>query len=164
MNVYDYIDTYAEAIRDDGPVRLFCVGNYSKGLMVRIDDDSENMVGDKQAPYCLLMPVLGSDNSPVSEASSINIRVEVGVVSNSEAPEEITERTASANGLYKLGNGETAVDLLDKILTVIKSVGIDNCTQLTQSSIESSGALFFPLALAVSTLVVRENKDMSTFG
>ena len=163
MNVYDYIDKFSEAIRDAADVLSFCTTNYNKGLRIQIDDDSEKMLGSNDSPYCLLMPVPGSDNSPVSEASAINIRIEVGVVSDSEAPTQTTGRTALANGLYKLGNGEKAIDLLDKILTVVKGVEIDACTLLHDSSIESSGALFFPLALAFSTLTVRENKDLSSF-
>ena len=163
MNVYDIMDKYAEAIRADAGVLAYCTTNYSQGLLIRIDDDSEKMLGSADAPYCLLMSVPGGDDSGIAESAQASIRVEVGTKSNDEDPTISTARTASANGVEKLGNGEQALDLFSLILSVIKGTTIDNCTLTGGSTVDANGSLYYPLALVVSTLTVNENKDLSTW-
>lgn len=166
MNVYDHITTLAAAIVADTTVEDYCVDNFEKGLLVAIDDDSEKMLGSDDAPYCLLMPMPGADDSPVAEAGLNNIRIEVGTIPTGEPPylTETTERTATANGLQKFGQGEVAVDLLELVMDAVKAASLSGgCTMLTNTTIDASGALLFPLALAVSTIVISENKDLSTF-
>ena len=165
MNVYDYINAFSVAVRDNTPVKDYCVTNFKKGLLVKVDDDNEDPTGSKDSPYCLLMSTIGSDDSPVAEGTLANIRLEVGTIPATEPPyfTDTTERTNAANGLRKYGQGEKAVDLLELILTAIKGKALDADTILESSSIEANGSLFFPLALAVSILTVSKKKTMDTF-
>ena len=165
MNVYDYMDTWSTAVKNSAGVLSYCQTNFGRGLLVQIDDDNESPISSDKAPYCLLSSATGSDNSPVSDMSSIRIRCEVGVAPITEPPyfTDSTARSATANGLRKYGNGEKAVDLLDLCLTAIKGATLDAQTILTTSDIDADGMLFFPLQLAVTNLTVSESKDLSEF-
>lgn len=167
MNVYDYIQAFAEAIRDDVAVRDYCVAEFASGLLVQIDDDSENMVGSASAPYCLLHSVTGSDDSPVADASAINLRMEIGIdpTLNSPAPfyNDATVRSASANGLRKYGQGQKAVELLALCLATVRGVNIDSCNLMETSSVDANGSLLFPLQVAQSVITISERNDLSSF-
>lgn len=163
MNTYDYMDKFGTALQADAGILAYCQTNFDKGLLIRIDDDSEKMIGSNDAPYCLLMGTSPGDDSAVSEASSMSVRMEVGTVSNDEDPSITNERTADANGFEKLGNGEKALDLFDLCLAVIKATILDAFTIAPGSTVDVNGSLYYPLALAVSTITITENKDLSTW-
>lgn len=164
MNVYNYIDTMVEAVRTDAAVLAYCITNFKKGLMLHIDDDAEGEIGERQAPYCLFMSTPGGDDSIVAESMVSVIRVEVGTLSANVGPYLVTsvERTATANGVAKYAQGEKCVDLLDLILAAIKAVNFSDCAMLETSSIDASGSLFFPLALAVTNLSISKYKSTAT--
>jgi len=165
MNVYDYMDLFAAAIRDASAVENYCVSNFSNGLFIAIDDDGENPIGSDQAPYCILMSTPGSDDSPVAEGNLYNIRVEVGTVVQADAPYyiESTPRIATTNGLTKYDQGEKAADLLDLVITAMKSVTPSDGSQLETVSFDASGSLMFPLALAVSNLTISKKQSLATW-
>jgi len=165
MNVYDYMDLFAVAIRDAVTVKDYCIAQFKSGLIIQIDDDSETPVGSKEAPYCLLMSTPGSDDSPIAEGNVFNIRVEVGTVVQGDAPyyTETTSRSATANGLTKYGQGEKAADLLDLVITAIKTVTPSDGAQIETVSIDASGSLLFPLALAISNLTISKKQSLATW-
>lgn len=165
MNVYDYISTFATAVRDTAAIKDYCIAQFGKGLLVQVDDDNEDPIESDKAPYCLIHSTTGSANDPVSDASDINLRIEVGTMPTGEPPyyTDTTARSVTANGLRKYGAGEKAVDLLDLILTAIKAVNIDACTIMNTSSIEADGILLFPLQIASSVISISEQKDLASF-
>jgi hypothetical protein len=165
MNVYDYITTFSEAVRDDSAVQAYCIEKFGKGCLVQVDDDIENMIGSDAAPYCLFVAVPGTEDNPVAENGIFNIAVEVGTMPTGEPPyySDDTERTASANGLRIFGQGEICVDLMELVLTACKAATLSACSLIQTSTIDASGSLYFPLALAVSQITVSESKDLGTF-
>lgn len=165
MNVYDYISSFATAVRDTTAIKNYCVTNFARGLLVQIDDDNEDPIENDKAPYCLIHATTGSANDPVSESSDIKIRVEVGTMPLTDPPyfTDTTARTTAANGLRQYGAGNKAVALLTLVLTAIKAVNIDAFTIMTSSSVEADGILLFPLQVASSVISISEQKDLASF-
>lgn len=166
MNIYDCIDLWAAAVKADTTIQTYCTTNFSRGLLVQIDDDDEKPLSSEDAPYCLLYAYTGGDDSPVTEKKVQEARIVVGTVSagNPHTPTVTTERTASVNGLRKFGAGNTCVDLLDLVLASIRTVTLTgNCSLIVSASYDVSGLLLFPLHVAGTTVQIEETKDMSTF-
>lgn len=165
MNAYDYIQKFAEAVRDDAAVLAYCILHFGKGLQVQIDDDGEDPITSEKTPYFCLHAVTGSDDSPVSEGSDIKLRVEVGTQPSGDAPyySDTTDRTAAANGLRVYGAGEKAVDLLDLCMTAIRAVNISASDMMVTSTIEADGILMFPLQIASSSIGITQTNDLSSF-
>jgi hypothetical protein len=163
MNVYDAIDLWATAIQASATVLTYCTTNFSKGLLVQVDDDTENPLSSDDAPFCLLYAYSGGDVSPVSENKVQQARIVVGTVARGTptTPTVTTTRSATANGLRKFGAGNTCVDLLDAIITVVKGVTITDNPILSTASYDVSGLLLFPLHAAGTTITIEEPRDLT---
>jgi hypothetical protein len=164
MNIYDAIDLWATAVKNSSTVQSYCTTNFSNGLLVQVDDDDENPITSADAPFCLMFAYTGSDDSPVADAKIQQARIVVGTVStgNPHIPTVTTARTASANGLRKYGAGNTCVDLLDSVMTVIKATTITGSNfLLSAASYDVSGLLLFPLHVAGTTVRLEEARDFT---
>ena len=166
MNIYDAIDSWAAAIAANTTIQTYCTTNFSRGLLVQVDDDDETPISSPDAPYCLLYAYTGGDDSPVTDKRVQAARIVVGTVSsgNPHVPTVTTERNDTTNGLRKFGAGNTCVDLLDNVLAAIRGVTLsDNCSLIVSASYDVSGLLLFPLHVAGTTVQIEEANDMSTF-
>ena len=165
MNAYDYITTFATAVRDDATVKAYAIATYGKGLLVQIDTDMEDLIGSDEAPYLLIKSIPGADDSPVVEMNQATILLEAGAVVSGNAPyySDTTKRTTTANGLRVYGQGSAVCTLLEKCIDAIKAKALTAGDQLQTTSIDAEGSLFFPLQVARSNLTVVQTNDMSSF-
>lgn len=164
-NPYDYISGFATAIRDSTAVKNYCTTNFSRGLLVQIDDDGEDPIDSGKCPYCCIFALTDSDDSPVSEKSDIKLKVEVGTAPITEPPYSsvTTARSATANGLTVYGAGEKAADLLDLCLTAMRAVYVGGSTVMESSTVQADGLLLFPLQIASSVVSITTMNDLSSF-
>lgn len=165
MNIYDAIDLWATAVYGDATIKTYCTTNYSKGLLVQVDDDAENPISSDDAPFVLMIGYSGGDDSPVAEAKIQEARIVVGCVApgTPSTPTVTATRSATANGLRKFGAGNLCVDLLDLIVAKIKTVNLTNYNLLSTASYDISGLLLFPMVCAGTTVRIEEYRDTATF-
>lgn len=165
MNAYDFLQAFAETVRDNAAVLAFCKTNFGRGLLVQIDTDAEDLIGSKDAPYFLMKSMPGGDDSPVTDNTLANLLVEAGTTPPGEPPYKTvtTARTALANGLTAYGQGKLSVDLLELCVDAIKAKTIDGCEIVQTATIEADGSIFFPLQVAQSVITIAQATDLSTF-
>jgi hypothetical protein len=170
MNIYDIIDTLATAIRDSNAVKTFCVSKWSKGCLIQIDENQEKPELDSSKTPWVLLSAMGGSVAGVAEADTYQLSIAVGAsgiraaspVTSPWSPVVTTARTATANGLQKIGCGNDIADFLDSILLVVGATAEADGVIVTGAQYDVSGFQFYPMQVAFAVVSFSRKRSLKT--
>ena len=144
------LNNLATAIAESDDVLDFCVAKFARGLAVHVGAYAAAFPGEKDSPFCWITPE--EENEATKEDDLFTVRVVVGGCVKGAGGEkvitnEVTPRTATANGLTLNGGNATIEELRDLVMLVARNANagaIVNRIRREENDIEH-----FPLSWAV---------------
>jgi hypothetical protein len=162
MNIYDIADTLAVALRDNAALKSHCITKWGQGALIQIDENAEKPeLGSKNTPWINLTALPGS-LAGVGDRDTHVLAIGVGIsgkrasspVDAPWTPVVTTTRSATANGLQKIGVGNDAADLLELVLTICGASALPAGCKFETTSFDVNGFSYYPLQVAAAVVQI----------
>ena len=153
------------AVRDSAAVLSFAVQNFGRGIAVNVGAYAAGLPSEKDAPFLWLFaePL---DNEVVNADETFTVHGVVGCCvlgpdGEKKITNEVTERTATANGLTVNGGNAIVEELRDLILKAILGVGVGAIPERVR--LVENDISHFPLDWAEFEIDYREFRALSDY-
>ena len=118
------MNNVATAIAANEAVRDFCVANFGRGLDVHVGAYAAAQPGEKDAPFCWIMPQ--DENEATKEVDLFTMCIIIGGLVKGPSGEKVitnvvVPRTETANGLTLNGGNAIVEELRDIILVLVRN-------------------------------------------
>lgn len=162
MSAYTYIKAIASALQASTAIKNWCVANYGRGCLVRIDDYPASPLSSADAPWICVAKVPQQELGQVADKDGWELQIIAGLCAGdlTAIPALTTERTASVNGLEQVGDAEKAEDLLALALAVVRGLTLANGTYIDKIVEDSDGWSELPLQTSAAQITLRRERTM----